>query len=283
MKHRKWHAVILLMVTISFVTLVTQSLRNVDAIEVNESTEDSTIYLPSIMESMSPLIPETTVILTEITTDELISVSSDGVTYTSDQMTPELTELNGGDVMIGDVSDTAPHGFLRRVTNVTQSGGDVIVITEASTLEDAIQPASISHGRRLSPNDVTNSVLTEGVSLLSPAADQGDQFVYSLLDVVLYDLDGDLGTANDQVTVNGSFNLETSYEFALTIEDWTIENLSFVRIDTETAELIVEADVAVNVKEEKQIASHLLHQSRFSFRYLRCCLRFLLYLFPYLK
>lgn len=225
----------------------------------NQTTGASDIFLPVVMQNyVSPIIPETTELLTEDTTQYLESVSGNGATFTFSQSTPELAALDSGDVMVGGVSSAVPHGFLRQVASVDTGGGQVVVQTNGATLEDAIEQGSVYHSRTLTTEDIASSSLAEGVSLTQslPTAVQGEEFVYNLLDVVLYDLDGDLGTTDDQVTANGSITLETSYDFGLTVKNWELDYLYFARNNTETAELIIEADLEKSVSEVKQIASH---------------------------
>ncbi|MCP4360384.1 MAG: SUMF1/EgtB/PvdO family nonheme iron enzyme, partial [Chloroflexi bacterium] len=222
----------------------------------NQAAND--LFLPFISSSLTPIIPDTTEVLTDDTTQHLVSVSGDGATFTFSQSTPELAALDPGDVMVGDISSTAPYGFLRQVVSVDASGGQVVVQTNDATLEDAIEQASIHHNRTLTTEDIAYSSLADGVSLVQngPAAVQGTVFVYNLNNVVLYDLDGDLGTTDDQVTANGSITLETSYDFNLIVKNWQIDYLYFTRDNVETAELIIEADLEKSVSELKQIASH---------------------------
>ena len=90
-----------------------------------------------------PLIPDTTKVLPESTTQYLTSISSDGTTFTFSQSTPDLLALEPDDIMVGDVADNAPEGFLRRVISVTTSSGQVLVNTEDATLEDAIESGAL--------------------------------------------------------------------------------------------------------------------------------------------
>jgi hypothetical protein len=109
----------------------------------------SNVFLPIVRSDLQPIIPETTQVLTEATTQYLSSVSNDGVTFTFSQSTPELAALDIGDVMVGDVSTAAPYGFLRKVASVTGIGGLVVVTTTDATLEDAIQQGSIQLSKQL--------------------------------------------------------------------------------------------------------------------------------------
>ena len=100
-----------------------------------------------------PIIPETTDTLPPETTQQLTSVSSDGVTYTFAKMTPALATVVPGEIMVAAPSNATPDGFLRRVTAVNTTGGQVVVQTQAATLEDAIQQGEVYVNQRLSPTN----------------------------------------------------------------------------------------------------------------------------------
>lgn len=84
------------------------------------------VYLPDLKLNASaaePVIPDTTEVLPQSTTQYLESISQDGAEFTFSQSTPELDELAPGDIMVGDVADNAPYGFLRKVVPVSDAGG----------------------------------------------------------------------------------------------------------------------------------------------------------------
>ena len=246
----------LLILSFLFVTFPISMKQGLGARDVTGASQDPSIYLPFVTQSLIPIIPETTEVLSETTTDELISVSPDGVTYTFDQMTPDLTELDPGDIMVGDVSTAAPYGFLRKVDNVAQIGGDVIVMTEPTTLEDAIQQGSLSLSKRLTPADIQTAVTRQGVSLLSTSrATIDNSFFFEINDVVLYDKDGNHGTTYDQLKANGSLEFAPDFNFDLTVKNWTLQDLEFVLNVVERTELefVVEVDI-LSVEASYEIA-----------------------------
>jgi hypothetical protein len=57
--------------------------------------DDNKVYLPFMQHALTPIIPETTVVLTEDTTQYLESVSPDGSVYTFSQMTARTDRFTG--------------------------------------------------------------------------------------------------------------------------------------------------------------------------------------------
>ncbi len=218
------------------------------------------IYLPLVLNNAEgdpePIISDTTEVLTDDTTEHLVSVSEDGDVFTFDQTTTKLGELDPGDVMVGNVSTVAPNGFLRQVTNVTSSGGQVVVTTEAATLEDAIEQGAVHVSKRLTPADIQSATMSPGVSLVrSNSAELEDSFFFELNDVVLYDEDGNPGTTDDQLKANGSLEFAPDFDFDLVVRQWQLQELEFIFNIEETTKLefLIEADVA-NVEVSYEIA-----------------------------
>jgi hypothetical protein len=219
------------------------------------------VYLPLVVSSASnlpPVIPETTEILPGTATQYLTSISGDGTVFTFSQSTPELQALNPGDIMVGEVAENAPYGFLRKVTSTSSSAGQVIVNTTGATLEEAIESGSLQVSHLLTPGDVRSGTLARGVTLAEPRQVQGGlYFLYTLDDVVLYDDDGDPDTTNDQITASGSIRLEPRFDFGLAVDGFHLEELSFTSGADETAELKIVAEVDYPIiKTEKEIAEH---------------------------
>ena len=79
----------------------------------------SAIHLPLVASSASSVatvIPDTTEVLPETTTQYLSEISGDGAVFTFTQSTPVLNALAPGDVMVSDATANVPYVFLRRVT-----------------------------------------------------------------------------------------------------------------------------------------------------------------------
>lgn len=220
----------------------------------------NTVYLPLVVSSASSVptvIPDTTEVLTETTTQYLSEISGDVAVFTFTQSTPALDALAPGEVIVGDATANAPYGFLRQVTSISSAGGQVVVETEATTLEEAIESGSAQVSHALTPDQVQASTQLMGVRLAT-AADLQDDFYLKLEDVVLYDHDGNLDTKHDQILANGSIRLKPDFDFSLRVQHFELQELSFIASAEETAKLEIEAKAALPVIDEKvEIARYI--------------------------
>lgn len=215
----------------------------------DESTDDTDVYLPLVTNPLTLIIPETTKVLTEQTTQYLGSVSEDGIVFTYSQTTPELDALEVGDVMVADVSAAAPYGFLRRVLNVTRSGGQVVVTTGDATLEDAIEQGSFQLSVQLTPDDIQSATFAEGVSPASSrTANMNDSF-FLTIDKTIKD-----GIA--QAKVKGSVEFSPEFDLTGAIEGGAIQNLRFDVKLNETAILDLTLEASGSFSKEIEIAKY---------------------------
>lgn len=223
-------------------------------------------FLPLVFRSSgdeSVVIYDTTEILSPATTQYLTGISGNGTTFTFSRTTPELAALAAGDLMVGDVARAAPNGFLRKVTSVSSSGGQIVVQTAEAALEEAIQSGTVQFSTILTSDDIQSAVLAQGAALAAPQAEVGlGAIAVSLDDVVLYDHDGNTNTENDQVKADGSISLEPSLNLELKfgrkgLIGYGLKNASFVIEVTEAAELAISSQVALGeIEKEKEIARY---------------------------
>jgi hypothetical protein len=211
-------------------------------------------------EDLSPIIPDTTKVLTGVTIDKLVDISADGSVFTFSETTPELESLAAGDVIVGDAWEQTPYGFLRKVAGITTQGQQVVVTTGDATLEDAIEQGIVAAAQELSPDDVRQGTKLPGVEVASLAPLQSPgAFVVTLDDVVLLDLDGNKETTDDQVVANGQLLFEPRFNFNLRMRGFRIERLSATSGATERVDLNITADMELfNVQEDVQVASYML-------------------------
>jgi hypothetical protein len=182
-------------------------------------------------------VPDTTKILDTPTLDSLQSVSPDHVTFQFDTVTSQLTNLKIGDIIVSDIHEPLlPYGTLRRVENVAINGGDVTVTTGNASLADAVESGSIHTTIALDSDDIVN---TTGV--LRAARPRGPQLVLNLVNVVLYDGDGDtIGTTNDQILVDGNLSFEPDLVIDIDIDGFVLKTAKVELNGTGTASVSFE-------------------------------------------
>ena len=120
---------------------LTSAVSEVIETRVNSDDPTHSLNLPLVVFNaiiLDPVIPGTTKVLSEDTTSSLSSISEDGSIFTFSESSPQLELLKPGEIIVGDPSDAAPNGFLRKVVDTSTSYDGLIVETDDATLEDAI-------------------------------------------------------------------------------------------------------------------------------------------------
>lgn len=105
-------------------------------------------------EVVATVLAPGTIILSEATLAELVSVSSDGTTYTFASKTSDLAQVDVGDVLVGGVSPLTPAGLLRKVVLITTNGSQFVVVTKQATLTEAFESLSVNINIQLTPAQV---------------------------------------------------------------------------------------------------------------------------------
>jgi hypothetical protein len=131
-----------------------------------------------------------------------------------------LRGLSRGDVLVAGVSAHAPQGLLRRVTRVSSRGGALRVETAPATLEDVFWRARARGRVAIDARDIARAApRVQGVRVpeAESVAWSPGRIDFELLDVVLWDLDGDPATTGDQLSARGSLGVEPTFDVDLDI------------------------------------------------------------------
>lgn len=197
--------------------------------EIDSLTTENQDFEVLILE---PVIKDNTEVLTDASNQYLDQAQSDGTVFTFTQTTTELEALDIDDIMVSGGSETAPDGYLRKVTDIAYSGESIIVTTIPATLEEGIQDGSAYIRQTLYPAEVISIEALPGVEM-SPASNRDSKTLYFNIDnLIIDDLDGDPLTKRDQVKLNGTIEFEMDYEFYINIEDSELKNLTFADVNT---------------------------------------------------
>jgi len=162
-------------------------------------------------------VGENVQVLSDEAVDEgLLSVSEDGNIYIFDGTEPEIADIEVGDVLVSAVGE----GFLREVTGVDEENGELVIETAQANLEDVVENGALDVKMQLKPDADEKMMLAEGVKFLGPK--DGYDFSYAINNVVLYDVDLNPLTTNDQVRMNGSIDFSASSEIYAEYEWFTL-------------------------------------------------------------
>ncbi|SMB78322.1 PKD domain-containing protein [Deinococcus hopiensis] len=166
------------------------------------------------------------------------------------QSTPFTEAIQPGNVLVSEPGPNAPYGYLVKVTNVKREGGVIIVQAEQGRITDAVARGRIDLQQALKPEKLAKQTLAPGVQLAtSSAAGQGhlsaqsdDPLVdwqktygYSVsLNKVLYDIDGDEKTLDDQTGSKGNFYFNLGLDFMLDVNWFDLDFRAKVDVDQGT-------------------------------------------------
>lgn len=155
------------------------------------------------------VVRDETRVLDASTRSALQEVKSDGTLVFSSP-----NQLKSGDVIVSEPTAAAPYGLLRKVTGVTPSAGGESVSTTQAKIGDALKSGHLSvTGRALTTDDLVSvTPLVQG-SIRRTGTDLNFN-----LDVVLFDLDGNKNTTNDQIKATGPINLRPSLDADISLD-----------------------------------------------------------------
>jgi hypothetical protein len=172
--------------------------------------------------------------------------------------TSELRRLSRGDVVVAGVSPSTPRGLLRRVTGVNRRGGRLVVQTAPGALEDVFWSARFRHRARMLASDIAVArARVEGL-VVPDAANQAwspGRIEFELLDVVLFDADGDPATTADQVRATGTLGAEPSFDLDVDIAWGRVRRLQFTNTTRLHATLALDARAAASFSRTVSVAT----------------------------
>ena len=145
--------------------------------------------------------PTTTTIIPEDDSTTIIGYDTSGTVFL-DESSSYAQEVSVGDVIIGQDDEEAPNGFLRKISSKTTQGGSVILETQQATMMEAFESMHINETHQLRPSDIRWSKLISGSRLQSG---EDDETFIVPLDCVFYDQDGNPGTTDDQIRLDGEY------------------------------------------------------------------------------
>lgn len=201
-------------------------------------------------------------VLDEESRGALVAYESDG-TLRFGESTGQLAALEVGDVLVSDaVEGAAPHGFLRRVTDVRDEGGQRILVTEPATLTELVVRARASAVVDLAEADVQSVRMHHpGITFRAPGdvrASQDDDIEYDYgfeFEEALVETDA------FTLTLDGALEFDAALRFDLAIdgtlvppEAW-VERFELGMDFFERARLRLTAEAEVEFEKEIPLAT----------------------------
>ena len=184
--------------------------------------------------------------------DNLISISNDSLIFTFKSEFVTKYNLAVNDVLV----ITKGMGLLRKITSMQLSGNEAEVTTRQATLTEAIEKGKISLKQSLQKASINKvDYFYEGIKY---KLNKGPESNYDFeLDIVLYDLDGDLNTTNDQVKLVGNCIIAADVIFEADIDFLQLQSgkIGLEAINSENLELIA----SLNYTLEKEITLATVH------------------------
>ncbi|MBM2813407.1 MAG: hypothetical protein HW421_169 [Ignavibacteria bacterium] len=172
-------------------------------------------------------------------------------------------KLKAGEIIAGEPSKNAPNGFLKRVKSATLSGDSVIVVTEEVKLTDVIENGIISIQKSLTPADTGKGFLR---------LDKNDKLLslepFELtFNQVLFDVDGNSQTTNDQVKVDGFLTVSPELSSSIVIENNKVKYL-IIQLSVNN-EFKLNANANIGFKKDYQTSlNEILGKPLFEFNFL---------------
>lgn len=180
---------------------------------------------PEPEQSYEVIVNPITKIMDIETRNAITAIDTSNFTFTFNGNSALLSELELGDILVDSASDMAKYGYLRKVTKITDSKGELIIETEQGKLAEAVPQGSIRfESNKLKHSQLQSIELAKGVSFLSSDDSKFQAFDFEY-NIEMHDPD----YPNEKIMILGhaSFSLETIIKF-----DWTFAlDWDFVEVD----------------------------------------------------
>lgn len=132
------------------------------------------------------------------------SISGDTINFDG------FTKFQKGDIILGGISPKTPNGIMKKVESVEGNS----VITSNASLEEVIKYGDIHSEKNLSMNDISDNSLKAG---------NWEYNFHKPLNKILYDMDEDTLTTNDQARLIGDIYFNSGFSFDASFNNKILE------------------------------------------------------------
>jgi hypothetical protein len=190
------------------------------------------------------------VLLSEESLNSIRSVTPDNQVISFSRQTDQLDSLSTDDILIIGVSPATPYGLLVRIVSIDRSGTGVVLTVVPAALTEAFEQLSVNVEREITPADVVSVELEEGVELIDNSNRRvalGEESFGIRYEKMIGDF-----------TAFGELRVRPTIDFAVDIDFFTIESLSFTASLAHTAQVGVRAEAAAMADTDFDLARFIL-------------------------
>jgi Bacterial Ig-like domain (group 2) len=207
--------------------------------------------------AQTAVIPNTTKVVDTNTGAKLTEITPGG-TLKFNGSSDTLTQLQPGNVIVSAPTTAAPDGFLQKVKTVNKVGSEVVVETEPALLTDAISDGKASGTTPLGAANLRSSkALRAGVTVQKANVIQPRLNVLNTsFDKVLFDVDNDPATTNDQIKMSGNIKMDVDLDFNLELGFFKVKDFLAALKINQTTRLEITGQIERSITKEFEVARY---------------------------
>lgn len=173
---------------------------------------------PPVQTPIQSELSSNTYVLTSGETSQISEVTDASVTFSNS------VPYSAGDIIVSDITDRTPNGLLRKISFISGN----TVYTVPASLEDAVKNVSFEAQRSIFAKS-SSSPSSRAISLVD--------YNIPINNVVIYDLDGDSTTIDDQAVLNGNVAIASDIYLSVDIKNNLLNKMTFKNISTDSVTL----------------------------------------------
>ncbi|MGB3466692.1 MAG: carboxypeptidase regulatory-like domain-containing protein [Cyclobacteriaceae bacterium] len=210
----------------------------------NDEEDDEPIAQEQVIDQV--VVPASTnVFSTQQTNTSVKNFDSNG-TITM-RLNDDTQDLETGDVLILGVTEATPLGAFKKIINITETSGDLILSTSDATLEEAINEGTFNGSFEIGPYDVDSVNFADGVSFGRTDGRTENSFPININTSL---------SANAQLS--GSLSFKPVIDFNLELSGSSVEEVSIEASVETISQLSLSATVSGSITADKVIARYYL-------------------------
>lgn len=176
--------------------------------------------------------------------NNIVSVNETEYTFVFKPALLDLYNLNEGDFIVSSISN----GYLRQIKSVSTSGNQVTIKTDFASISEAFKDLKIKVNQAFIPDyDHPDFWMADGFRLSEdPKKMITDGIAPIEINRVIFDLDNDLNTTNDQTKVTGTYSLSADMILNVDYDNLRYNKIEFGTIFKQNLNLKGKIGVGIN-------------------------------------